>query len=860
VAVRARAAGRAGHDILVVVGSSAGGIEALSTLMGGLDATLPAAVVVAQHLDPARRSHLQEILQRKASMPVVLIEGRTPLLPGKVYVVPSGSNVVVTPGAVELRPNGDTRSHPSVDLLLTSAARAYADHLFAVVLTGNGSDGANGAVAVKQAGGTVIIQDPRSAAHPSMPRALPPTAVDHVADVEQIGALVSDLVARAAANRDRKDTVDEHLTAVIDIIGRRAGIDFGPYKTSTVLRRVERRMVAVQASSIEAYARYLAATPEESGILVKALLIKVTEFFRDPDAFQYIRESVLPQIVERAGSSDRRLRFWSAGCATGEEAYSLAMVVADVVGANLADWSIRVFATDLDQGAVEFARRGVYPAAMLANVPDEYRGRFFEPLDSNSFRVTKVLRQMVIYGQQDLSRGVPFPRIDLLVCRNLLIYFQPELQAELLDHFAYSLSETGGYLFLGKAETARPSTASFELVNKKWKIYRCLSGPVATAFRAPGSGTLRGLRGGVAAVTPADAAAGSAPRALEEAIVRTMQAGTVVVDRLYRTVAMNSAARRLLGVREHGSERDFLHSVRGIPYGDVRAAIDTALRDRKPVVLPDVSLGLGDSAEPRYVNLTIAPVGEGPAADHLVITVVDATDAVLTRRRLEAAEDTQKRLVEELTATNARLNEANKDLLDANEELQAANEELMLAQEELQATNEEFEATNEELQATNEELETNNEELQATNEELDTTNDELHARTSELQEAAGALTRERQRLAEIMQKAAVPVLVLRGSALVVESASAFFASLAGNSATPGQPLEVALATLPDVARGVREALENDSPWISEAHRAAAAGSAPGTARTYLFTAVPLRDGGRPAGVALYAHDVTSLRG
>src|SRR5688572_1463713 len=374
--------------------------------MAGLGKDLPAAIVVAQHLEPGRRSMLQEILQRRTAIPVVVIEGRMPLGPGKVYVIPAGSNAIVNRGAIELRPNGSSLSHPSVDLVLTSAATAYAERLFAVVLTGNGSDGASGAVAVKQAGGTVIIQDPKSASHPSMPRALPPTAVDHVAQVEEIGPLLGQLLARASADRDKEDAIAGHLGTIIGIVSGRSNIDFRPYRPTTIIRRVERRMAAVRAATIEDYAKHLETHPEESSALVKALLIKVTEFFRDPDAFEYIRASVLPTIIERARHDDRRLRLWSAGCATGEEAYSLAMIVADLVGDEIPDWGVRVFATDLNEEAVEFARRGIYPETMLTNVPRDYRARFFEPEAGGSLRVAKSLRQMVIYGQQDLSRGV----------------------------------------------------------------------------------------------------------------------------------------------------------------------------------------------------------------------------------------------------------------------------------------------------------------------------------------------------------------------------------------------------------------------------------------------------------------------
>jgi two-component system CheB/CheR fusion protein len=348
-------------------------------------------------------------------------------------------------------------------------------------------------------------------------------------------------------------------------------------------------------------------------------------------------------------------------------------------------------------------------------------------------------------------------------------------------------------------------------------------------------------------------------RRVDEGILRGMHVGAVVIDRLYRTVTLNAAARRLLGIREHAPERDFLHSVRGIPYAEVRSAIDSALRDGKPVALRDVSLGPGDAGEERFVSLTIAPMGAGaPAEDHLVITVVDATETVNTRRELEAAEAAEKRIVEDLNATNAMLNATNKDLQDANEELQAANEELMLAQEELQATNEEFEATNEELQATNEELETNNEELQATNEELDTTNEELQARTAELEELNTTLRLQRERLVEIVERAPLPVVVLRGKAAIVESFNAPFAAMVGGAAALGNDVDHTFAAVPEVARGLREAVANGEMWVSGPQSLEDIAATRSPPRLYVFTALPLFDGGDAAGVAVFAQDMTGV--
>ena len=237
-------------------------------------------------------------------------------------------------------------------------------------------------------------------------------------------------------------------------------------------------MAVTHNGNIRDYTDYLRTHPDEVKELVKAFLIKVTGFFRDPEAFELLNQTIIPQLIERGKENGRILRIWSAGCATGEEAYSLALLVADHLGADFPEWSVKIFATDLAGDAITFARRGLYPANVLNDLPEYYRDRFFERVE-HGFRISKTLRQVVIFGQQDISRGVPFPRIDLVTCRNLLIYLKPELQQIVLDLFAYSLHQSRGYLFLGKAETTRPTKATFELVNKKWKIYRCLGGPLA---------------------------------------------------------------------------------------------------------------------------------------------------------------------------------------------------------------------------------------------------------------------------------------------------------------------------------------------------------------------------------------------
>jgi len=852
---------------LVVVGSSAGGVTALSVLVNTIHKDFPAPIVLAQHLDPQRASHLGTILERRSKLPIVTVgEGRTPLEGGKVYVVPANRHVSIKDTHLQLDKDSEERPIPSVDRLLSSASKAYGEHLIAVILTGSGSDGAAGAVAVKEAGGVVIIQNPQTAPYPSMPLSLPPTVVDHVVEIEEIGPLLSDLVTGVLI----PEKVDDPLRDLLTYITRQTNMDFRNYKPSTILRRLSRRMAIVHATTPRDYDEYVHGHPEEVSELVKAFLINVTGFFRDKEAFEFLRDSVIPQLIEKGRENGRVLRFWSAGCSTGEEAYSLGILLADILGPELTEWNVKIFATDIDDEAVSFARRGIYPAKLLADLPDGYRERFFERID-HGFRIAKPLRQMVIFGTQDLSRGIPFPRMDLVVCRNLLIYLKQELQQDVLDLFAYSLHQTTGYLFLGKAETARPTKATFELVNKKWKIYRCTSAPLALpsqkhSGRARAEWRLvtrrleRTEETSLGEMTQPDL---EMPlRRMNEVIFRYLPIGIVIIDRSYHIVTINPAARKLLGIREVAIAQDFLHTVRGVPYVVVREAIDSAFREHSTITHSEVELDNENGGTGRFINMSVMPAhSDGGSPELAIITIIDANEAVLTKRRLEAMQEEQARTLGELGGTNSRLGSMNKELQETNEELQTANEELMLTQEELQATNEEFEATNEELQATNEELETNNEELQATNEELQTTNDELTARTTELQELARQVSETENKLRVSVERFPFYVMVVRGPNLVVESYSARYALLFGDRDPREKPIEEVLSgdDVPEFVQLVKDCFQSGTTHTAK-RMSAHVTDHEGQGSEFIHTLVPIYNAEKKVdGVIIYTENVTETR-
>jgi two-component system CheB/CheR fusion protein len=814
-----------GKGDLVVVGSSAGGIGALSTLVSTLNRNFPAPIVLAQHLDPQRPSHLGEILERRSTLPIVVVHEDPPtsLESGKIYVVPANRHVTISDQYVLLEGDHADRPKPSIDRLLSSAAQVYGEHLIAVILTGSGSDGAAGAVDVKSAGGVVIVQNPQTAAYPSMPLSLPPTAVDHVVEMEDVAPLLYDLLKGIKLPAIEKE-VDDPVRDLLSEISSKTNIDFRNYKSSTILRRIERRMAVTRNATIREYGDYLHDHPGEVQELVKAFLIKVTGFFRDPEAFDMLKHGVLPELVDRAKHNGRTLRLWSAGCATGEEAYSLALLIADFLGSDFPKWNLKIFATDVAPDAINFARRAVYPENIFNELPHEYKERFFEPFDQG-YRVSKALRLAVIFGEQDISRGVPFPRIDLVSCRNLLIYLKPETQQTVLDLFAYSLNHTRGFLFLGKAETTRPTKANFELVDKKWKIFRCLAGPQAfPVLDNSGSirikaNNLREPRKHTALGAPVSSSAEmTGPeveithlRRINETVLRCTNVGIVIIDRAYRILTINAAARRLLGVRDIAYDRDFLHTVRWLPYHEVRKAIDNAFQERSTMSLTEIELDHAAEGPGHYINITISVMNTEQSAPELaVVSALDVSELVQMKKRLEEVQHEHVDTVKELNEANRRYSTMNIELQNANEELQAANEELMLTQEELQATNEEFEATNEELQATNEELETNNEELQATNEELQTTNDELSSRTLELQGFSQQHRFEQLRVSALLERFPHYVMVLSASDLTIQSINPGYKELFGdrnviglsiNEVFSGKQLETLISLMRKASRG-----------------------------------------------------------
>ncbi len=607
-----------------------------------------------------------------------------------------------------------------------------------MILTGSGSDGAAGAWHVKQAGGAVVIENPATAMFPSMPRSIPPSLVDATADLDAIGSVLRDLLAAAGPAPDGPE--GQEFAALLERIRERSGIDFSTYKTATINRRLRGRMGATGHATLAGYAKQLETDPEEYARLISSLLIKVTEFFRDPKVFQYLRDQVLPPLIEDARHDDRQLRVWSAGCATGEEAYSLAIMLMEAMGDDPVD--VRVFATDIDRDAIAFARRGMYPPAALQNVAAPLRARYFTKSDGG-YEVVKSLRSRMIFGEHDLGARAPFPRIDLILCRNVLIYFNLPMQRAALETFGFSLRDDGR-LVLGPSETVAAMPAGFVEDNPRMRIYRRARGmpplpltPGKTPRlprdqNAPLSTAIRATRRDVQVAAESTEAA--------EALLLDLGLGIVVVDLRYYITRINTAARRMLGIHGRGFDQDFIHLAESLPSTALRAAIDEAFTGVSTTTVYEVEAEDISADGTRFIQTVIRPyVRQSGAAEGALLELTDVSAIERDRRAGQRAEQR----VERAAVSNRRLSHANDELTSLVAQLRIANQTMLQSSEEAQSGREEVETLNEEFQATNEELEALNEELTASVEELRVANEDLASRTEELRLQAVALEEQK---------------------------------------------------------------------------------------------------------------------
>lgn len=692
---------------VVGVGSSAGGLDALQCFIRTIPARSGIAYVVVQHLDSSGADDLPALLSRDTRVPVVLAEDGDTVQPDRVYIIPPDRVLTLDKDRLRLARAGDPCGpRLPMDTLFHSMAQHAAERTVGVVLSGNGSDGSLGLRAIRAAGGLAIAQQPATADDASAVRSARAAGlVDHVLPVPQMIRVIRRFVDHPHVRNRAADSArpGDHFDAILSFMHARWNVDFSGYRKDTLIRRITRRMGLCQVARPPEYLKRLRDQPEEVNALFSDLLIQVTRFFREPESWEVLRRDVLPRLVEEA-ASEAPIRAWVPGCATGEEAYSIAMLLLELREQSRRNFPIQVFASDLDPGALEVARLGAYPESIAADVSPERLQRFFTGNDHH-YQVNQHLRDILVFGRQDVLADPPFSRLDLISCRNLLIYLEPATQQRVLERFHFGL-KPGRFLFLGNGETVGPQSDLFQPVTRKARIYRRqASDRVDRRHRA------------AAAPSPDSALLAHA----REVVLERLTTPCVLINRRLEILALFGPTSRYLTQPTGRLTADLLSWVRETMRSRLRVAIQTALRRNEPTTVSGIRIRRGTAQV--SVACTVEPISSAPQTDGLLLVAFqdEAPPPSLKRKPGRPAEE-------------GRIRQLEQELRLAREEFQSSVEQLERSSEELRAANQEVLSMNEELQSANQELEASREELQSVNQELVAVNARLEGRLAELQD------------------------------------------------------------------------------------------------------------------------------
>ena len=710
---------------IVGLGASAGGLEPLQQFLAGVPAGSGLAYVVVQHMDPTHKALLAELLQRATSMPVREAVNAQRIEPDAVYVIPPNSELTVLGGArhlaIPLQPRGQRLP---IDVFFSSLARELGPRAVGVVLSGMGSDGTQGLEAISSQGGLTLAQQPDSAQFDSMPKsAIASACVDIV-------ALPADMPERILGVTGRQPAPDtppfesdadpaSELETVLELLQDRTRHDFAPYKSNTQLRRIARRMAVHGIDSMTAYADFLRDNPQELDLLFKEMLIGVTSFFRDPEVWRELSDSVLPTLIERHSKDAGPLRAWVIGCSTGEEAYSLAMAFTEAVESMpaCAGCELQIFATDLNADAIAAARRGRFASTIARDIPAERLARFFSERP-DGYLVEKRIRDMVLFAQHDVILDPPFTRLDMLSCRNLMIYFGNALQRRLVPLFHYSL-RPGGALLLGSSETVGRAQSLFSPLHPKSRLYwrsdngHAMGAVVFPTHRRPSSQTVTQET----TLPPMNTPPANLQALADQLLLQSFSPSAVLVNDGGDVVYISGRTGRYLEPAAGKANWNIHVMARPAIRAQLAVALRTALQDKTSVELHGLRL---DDETTATVDITVQAVTQPKSLEGMAMIVFrDVQPAPNRRARRPKAGD----------AADAAISD---ELIRSREEIHALRQEMRASQEELQASNEELQSTNEELQSANEELTTSKEEAQSMNEELQTINGELQSKLDDL--------------------------------------------------------------------------------------------------------------------------------
>ncbi len=707
---------------VVGIGASAGGLEALEIFFDNMPPLADFAFVVVQHLSPDYKSLMGELLRKHTQLSIHEAEDGITVEPGNIYLMPRKKNMTMYHGRLFLTEKEHGLNLP-IDIFFQSLAEDRGEKAIGIILSGTGSDGTRGIRSIKEVGGMVMVQAEDSAKFDGMPRSAISTGiVDYVLPVAQLPEELQNFTSGKILIRtpDTPSNGEGYLQKIFMLIKRKTGVDLSYYKENTIIRRIERRMGINHVHHVKDYVQLLEESPAEISILFKEILIGVTRFFRDAEAFEVIKQQIISEIIN-SKEAGQPIRIWVAGCSTGEEAYGLAILFDQYCQDNYLNNDLKVFATDIDKDAIEFASHGAYPESIAADAPTAILQKYFVK-KGERYQVVPRIREMVVFAYHNIFKDPPFRSIDLISCRNLLIYLQPVLQKRVISNFQFSLKKEG-FLFLGSSETIGESSKYFKNIDVKWKIFRYKGG-----FKPRGMATIApdpAFRGTEQAAEPS-------PEARAQIELHPPKRG---VDAIYERLIETSLPPCVLVNEQREVHHIFgdINAYLKLPLGkmnldvlkmareDIQIPLGTALprviKERKEIEFSDIVVG--EDADAHQITLTIRPISDAHGNSYFAVIFQPQKTAQNTTSgpvKFNVDESVQRRIQ------------------DLETELQYTKENLQATIEELETSNEELQATNEELLSSNEELQSTNEELQSVNEELITVNTEYQKKIEELSE------------------------------------------------------------------------------------------------------------------------------
>ncbi len=715
---------------IVGIGASAGGLEALEAFFSKMSADSGMAFVLVTHLDPDHASFMPELIQKKTAMKVQQVTDNMKIKPNRVYTIPPNREMAVMNGTLQLLEMSRARGHNlPIDSFFRSLAQDQTSNAIGIILSGTGTDGTLGIRVIKGETGLVMVQDPDSAKYDGMPRSAIETGLaDFILEPsrmpEQLLGYANQTFTRPVSEIAAKDDKTMNALQKIYILLRsHKNHDFSQYKKNTICRRVERRMHIHQIDNITDYVRYLQESESEVSVLFKELLINVTNFFRDPEAFGLLKNKYLPALLQNK-PEDYTIRVWVPGCSTGEEPYSVAIVLLECLAALHRHFNVQIFGTDIDEDAIDQARAGKYPESISVDVSPERLKKFFTRED-NHYRINRAVRDLVVFAPQNIIKDPPFTKLDLLCCRNLLIYLGPELQQKLLPLFHYSLKQDG-ILFLGTSETIGQATDLFAIKEKKWKIF--MRKPAKDAAQTRLAFTVQQPAAELFTQKPdrpyRGAGEADTTKLMQIILAQSDLPPCVIIDDRGEIIYIHGRTGLFLEPAEGEASSNILAMARPGLKAGLTHAIRTMTAERQEIRINGMKAK--DNGGSVDINLIVRPLPAVQTGRRGLMMVL--FDAVAHRPAKKTARTGPKKRAEK----GVELHRLEDELRYTRENLQSTIEELETSNEELKSTNEELQSTNEELQSTNEELETSKEELHSLNEESATVNVELQRRIDDL--------------------------------------------------------------------------------------------------------------------------------